>query len=410
MPRKPAEVDPIFASASEQERPITRQEALLLSVLERDASAEDAAEVQAMLENDPRLARLMVEMDKDRQAMHAMPAVPPPPGMIDDVLSHLERRMLLDDRPVAGRISAGRRLSWTRAAIYTGAAAALALTVTLLWDQLVPNESINKQVADLGNFGEANPGGKATNPGSEATVNPEDPNPIAIEPTDLPAIVIADGPAPAPAVMKLILVSSDPDRTYQQLLDWTERHRFEEDSSGSAGLAVGLPRPSNATETGRSALDRSVTLVPFGADRTIAVDLAADAPLEALVDRFEIDRSARVAFVAASPVDRRVFVTSGLGDLTGAARMAHAAGLATATGHGSAIQVANYSGMDALLDHASFNFASGADLGWALAQPSPTRTATWITDTPAVTRHDRSRLVVTIRPTAEARLGATLND
>ncbi|MFP4145501.1 MAG: hypothetical protein ACLFV3_10195, partial [Phycisphaeraceae bacterium] len=121
---------------------------LLLDYLEGELPPDRAAEVDAMLERDPRLRQLMNRLAADREALRDLPGEDPPAAMVDDAIASLERDMLLGDPdeqalPLESRSAGSSRWRLSKALAYGSVAAAVlvsfAFVVHSLWQPAAPD-------------------------------------------------------------------------------------------------------------------------------------------------------------------------------------------------------------------------------------------------------------------------------
>ncbi len=164
------------------------QEALLLAYVEGDATPDERAQVEAIAQSDPGLRQLLDELATDRQSLRSLPIPAPPAGLVDDVMSTLERRMLLDQPIEPAPDPAEARFKITRYFAYAGVAAAVAACAAVV---VLPLWNAN-QIAPTGpavaNNRDANP---QTNPSQPDSTQPEDVEPDTQDATTLPPTVLA---------------------------------------------------------------------------------------------------------------------------------------------------------------------------------------------------------------------------
>ena len=74
-------------------------EELLLGYIEGELTDEQAAGVEASMQQDPRLAQLIKQLRADRKALRDLPEPITPDWLMEEVDRLLERSMLLDATP-----------------------------------------------------------------------------------------------------------------------------------------------------------------------------------------------------------------------------------------------------------------------------------------------------------------------
>ncbi|MFG0331174.1 MAG: hypothetical protein ACF8PN_14905 [Phycisphaerales bacterium] len=99
----------------------------LLAYIEGEASAEEAAQIEARLASNPARLATLRTMREDRSILRSLDDVTAPEGLIDDAIAVAERSMLLDDAPLAPEVPWRRRRAtvWRQVAV----AAAVVLLV-----------------------------------------------------------------------------------------------------------------------------------------------------------------------------------------------------------------------------------------------------------------------------------------
>lgn len=111
---------------------------LLLGYVEGDLSPADAARVEKLLADDPRLRTLLEAMRCDRQALRAMPPEAVPAGLMEQITLRLERRMLLDEpTPVEQTRRDRQTFRLHRTLIYSGLAAMILISAGVVLSTLM---------------------------------------------------------------------------------------------------------------------------------------------------------------------------------------------------------------------------------------------------------------------------------
>lgn len=132
---------------------------LLLGYLEDELDADERAQLQAMLAEDPQLAILLNDIAQDRALLRSLPREDAPGDLVQDVTQTLERRMLLDESPIdAGPIPIGRgrglavepasRSGWGRAFGLAGLAASVAIAAGIVV-YFVPQDPLERTAEHL---------------------------------------------------------------------------------------------------------------------------------------------------------------------------------------------------------------------------------------------------------------------
>jgi len=164
---------------------------LLLDYLEGELDADQRAQLDAALKDDPQLAALLRAMSDDRELLRSLPREQVPGEISQDLTQALERKMLLDDSadeigpiPIArGRglpTQPPRQRGWGRVVGLTGLAAAVAIAAGVVVFQLPdPLVQTANQLADRLENGQADESDRAatapenddTTPAPAATEN-----------------------------------------------------------------------------------------------------------------------------------------------------------------------------------------------------------------------------------------------
>jgi len=118
---------------------------LFLSYLEGELTPQDEGRFEVIMGKDDRLRRLVTQLQADRQMLRTLPQAEVPPGLMDPVRERLERDMLLGD--VSAQETEPQRSSgtWGRWAAYSGVAALVAISATVVLLILASSRSIWEQ-------------------------------------------------------------------------------------------------------------------------------------------------------------------------------------------------------------------------------------------------------------------------
>ncbi|HEX7009496.1 MAG TPA: hypothetical protein VF184_05910 [Phycisphaeraceae bacterium] len=142
----------------------------LLGYLEGDLPQEEQARFEALLAQDAQLRRLVSQLQEDRSILRSLPQEDPPAHLLEGVIHHLERRMLLgpgaDGLDHADRLRQRRHFRLYKTLAYGGIAAVLLLCGGVVFKTLMETRPLD-EAADYALLArrysakEAAPAGKA---------------------------------------------------------------------------------------------------------------------------------------------------------------------------------------------------------------------------------------------------------
>jgi hypothetical protein len=124
---------------------------LLCSFIDGELPLRQQTEIQRLMAKDPEVARRLRQLQNTRALVGALPRAEAPAEMLDQIKFTLERRSLLDERPAAAGVSAGRRHLIARKLV--AAAAMIALLGVLgavVYQILAPVPSSGPRIVAIG--------------------------------------------------------------------------------------------------------------------------------------------------------------------------------------------------------------------------------------------------------------------
>lgn len=395
-------------------------ESLLLAYIEGDASEAEASQVQALVDQDPRLGRLLSQMKTDRMALLSLPVETAPAGLVDDILAGQERQALLGE-PITAQPTAPqseRVYRFTRVAGYLAAAAAMGLCATVLFGVLkTPSDfdGAGSGLVELAqNSNEADDKSTAIN----SDTNPTNSIELASDLTPSPTHDDTDGATPGNAhpgiasgnAIETFAASTKPNAIGKPGLQHAAQPRQLE-------LVAVCASPEAAhialqAWAGEQDLLLSKAQVDPDGSQTFVVAWRSTADVSDLKSRLRKQGLARLAHEGTAPAVAETQTISyiegspaarSLEQLTGAALAARVVGVAVAHAHDEPIMIDNPRSLMRLLDHAAGGYASGAELGAALGSSSnQNRQSRWIADTPIIDQAIGPVIRVTIKPAPAA--------
>jgi|GEM_PF-5831965 len=387
-------------------------ESLLLAYIEGDASEAEASQIQAFVDQNPHLGRLLSQMKTDRMGLMALPIESAPAGLVDDILASQERHALLGE-PLTAQPTApqGERVyRFTRVISYLAAAAAIGLCATVLFDVLKTPSDFDGAGQGLGeltqnlNEPDSNPAQLAINPApaiddstfvkampdqltqdSATQANATTQGVESFAASTKPAVIDKTGlqHAAQPRQLELVAVCSSPQAAHSALQAWASEQDLQlseaqTEADGSQTFVVAWRSTADVSDL-KSRLRKQglAQLAHEGASPVIAETS---------------NQTQTISYVEGSPAARS------LEQLTGAALAARVVGVAVAHAHDEPIMIDNPRSLMRLLDHAAGGYASGAELGAALGSSSDqSRQSRWIADTPTVDQATGPVIRVTIK-------------